>query len=108
MAGDSVIVVKPSGSEWHGHFEGQPNFALSGENSVQAVRRLLEGMEAEPAMFIILSHGDTGSEVLRYSAMWDGPELLFPCQVCEGRGEYVGLLVRETCHGCGGRKVIPV
>ena len=50
----------------------------------------------------------TGEHCLLRRIVWDPPELLFPCGACEGRGEYVGLLERDVCRTCAGRKVVPV
>ena len=108
MADESTIIVRTNADKWAAHLDGAPDLAF-GENSlVKAVRRLLEGIEAEPAVFTILNQGDGSDDERRCSVVWDPPELLFPCQTCEGRGEYVGLIESEVCRGCGGRKVVPV
>lgn len=106
---DGTIVARFTGGQWVAHFEGKPQGAFGSDLPVKAVRRLLEGMEVEPGAFNLLCDGEgPGDEVLRYSVVWDPPELQFPCQACEGRGEYVGLFEREVCQGCLGRKVIAV
>ncbi len=97
------------GGQWIAHFDGAPVFAFGGDMPVKAIRRLLEGKSVAPARFVLLCDRDrVGSGVLQYTIVWEPPELLFPCQACEGRGEYIGLLEREVCHACGGRKLIPV
>ena len=96
---DSTIVARFIECQWVAHFQDRPNSAYGSDGPVKAVRRLLEGNEADPGVYEILCQGEAGQETLRHS-------VTFPCQVCEGRGEYVGLLVREVCQGCGGRKVV--
>jgi hypothetical protein len=109
MADETTIIARSADGHWVAHFDGKPNCAFGSDMPVKAVRRLLEGMEAEPGVFTLLCDGDlAGSHILRYSMVWDPPELLFPCQACEGRGDYVGLLERTACRACGGRKVVPV
>jgi hypothetical protein len=74
-----------------------------------AIRRLLDGTEAEPACYSLLYDRDlSGTGVLNRSIVWNPPELLLPCGDCQGRGEYVGLFERETCQTCGGRKMLSV
>jgi DnaJ-class molecular chaperone len=76
---------------------------------VVAIRRLLEFTEAASGTYLLICDQDlAGSGVIHREIIWDRPELLFPCPDCRGRGEYVGLLERETCRTCAGRNVVPV
>jgi hypothetical protein len=73
--------------------------------------RLLDGTETHPNSYALICDRDltgTGAETLYRSIIWNAPELLLPCGDCHGCGEYVGLLERETCPTCGGRKMVPV
>ena len=105
---DSPIFVRPDGDQWSTYFDGKPNLSYGGDSPIKAVRRLLEGVEAVSAASQLLNFGKTEADVDRFSILWDPPLLLFECQACEGRGEYVGLFEKEVCRGCGGRKMIPV
>ncbi len=109
MQDASTIIarLRAPGNEWLAFFPEAPGHAYYSDNPVKAVRRLLEGTDAEPGVFELLFNGTAG-ETRRYEVTWDAPLLYFPCSACEGRGEYLGLLVREVCQGCGGRKVVAV
>ena len=75
---------------------------------IGAVRRLLEGAESDQGTYTIECHANLASaEKVPESVVWDPPELLIPCHACNGRGEYVGLLVVEKCATCGSRLVVP-
>jgi hypothetical protein len=94
--------------QWTASFDGVPQFAFGGKTAIGAVRRLLEGAEASQGTYTVEHRSDrTSSEQIPESVVWDPPELLVPCQICKGRGEYVGLLVVEKCGTCGGRLVVP-
>jgi len=111
MQDGSTIVAKLHGTpnEWVAYFRESPGHAYYSDKPVKAVRRLLEGTEADSGVFVMLCDGETaGGATRRYEVIWDSPVLYFPCAGCEGRGEYLGLLVREVCPGCNGRKVVPV
>ncbi len=92
---DSTIVSRYDwhGKEWVAYFEDTTQVAFGSDMPMKAVRRLLEGTEAERQAVLIWCDRDmAGTGRLRLSSFWDPPELLIPCQACEGRGEYVGLL----------------
>ena len=110
IATDTIVCrFNDDSGQWVAHFEPTPHVAFGGDMPVVAIRRLLEGTEAAPDGYTLICDSDlAGSRVLRREIIWHPPELLFPCGACEGRGEYVGLLERETCGTCGGRKVVPV
>src|SRR5262245_34342945 len=111
MPDGSTIIAKhdPSANQWVAHFDGNPCHGFGGDMPAVAVRRLLDGEECEPGRYLLLCDADlAGSHRLRLEIDWQPPELLFPCLACEGRGEYVGLLEREVCRSCGGRKVVSV
>ena len=104
-----VVQYQDLGEQWVAHFDGDPCHAFGGNMPLVAVRRLLEGSEAEPDTYVIRCDRDRAATgILQFAVVWDPPELLVPCRACEGRGEYVGLLEREVCPSCGGRKVMPV
>ncbi len=72
-----------------------------------AIRRLLEATEAEPDEYALIGDADlsaTGAHTIFRSIIWNRPELLLPCGDCHVRGEYVGLMERETCPTCGGKE----
>jgi hypothetical protein len=103
------VVVRYGGDQWVAYFESVPQVAFGGEKPLNALRRLLEGTEAEQGSYVmqwVQETPDSGTPF--WSVSWDPPELLIPCQACEGRGEYVGLLEREVCRACGGKKVVQV
>jgi len=94
--------------QWTASFDGAPQFAFGGKTAIGAVRRLLEGAEASQGTYTLEHHSDqASSEQTPESVIWDPPELLVPCPVCKGRGDYVGLLIVEKCGTCGGRLVVP-
>ena len=107
---DTIICkFDDQGGQWLAHCEQSPQVAFGSDMPVRAIRRLLEGIEADPDVIILMCDRDlAGTRVLRRKIIWDPPELLFPCGTCEVRGEYVGLLERDICRTCGGRKVVPV
>jgi hypothetical protein len=107
-AGTIIARLLATGNEWVAFFPGTPGHAYYSDNPAKAVRRLLEGTDAEPGVFEVLCGGDRDNETTRHEVTWDAPLLYFPCSACQGRGEYLGLLVREVCQGCGGRKIIAV
>ena len=97
--------------QWVATFEGIPQVTYGGNMPAVAIRRLLDGTEAGADCYALICDMDlsgTGAHPIHRSIIWDPPELLLPCGDCRGRGEYVGLLERETCRTCGGRTVVPV
>jgi DnaJ-class molecular chaperone len=97
--------------QWCAAFDGKPQVAFGGDMPAVAIRRLLEGTEAHPDSYALMCDANlsgTGAHTIYRSNIWNPPELLLPCGDCRGKGEYVGLLERETCQTCGGRKVVPV
>jgi len=110
MAELTTIIAKADGTPnlWLAFFGEHPGHVFRSANPIKAVRRLLEGTEADPGVYALLCDGNEGQQTLRYAVTWDAPMLYFPCSACDGRGEYLGLLVREVCQGCEGRKVIAV
>jgi hypothetical protein len=109
----ATIIVRydAQGQQWCAAFDGKPQIVFDGNMPAVAIRRLLEGTEAEPDEYALICDADlsgTGAHTIYRSIIWNPPELLLPCGDCQGRGEYVGLLERKTCTTCGGRKVVPV
>jgi hypothetical protein len=95
-------------NQWVAHFTNAPQVAFGGALPVQAIRRLLEGMEAELDAYTLRCDDEVaGNGILLRSVVWDPPELLFPCSACGGRGVYVGLQEREPCGACNGRGCVP-
>ena len=94
--------------QWTASFDGLPQVAFGGMTAIGAVRRLLEGAEAGHGTYTLKCDPDSApAGEISESVVWAPPELLVPCHVCKGRGEYVGLLVVEKCGTCGGRLVVP-
>jgi hypothetical protein len=109
-AGSSATRI-PTPGQWFATFERRPQVAFGGDMPAVAIRRLLEGTEAEPGDYALICDADlsgTGAHTIYRSIIWNPPELLLPCGDCRGKGEYVGLLERGTCKTCGGRKVVPL
>jgi hypothetical protein len=107
---DATIVAKFSAdaNQWVAHFEKAPQVAFGEALPVPAIRRLLEGTEAEPDAYTLRCDDDlAGNGILLRSVVWDPPELLFPCATCSGCGVYVGLQEREPCGTCNGRGCVP-
>jgi hypothetical protein len=97
--------------QWVATFDDRLQVAFGGSMPAIAIRRLLEGTEAAPDAYALICDADlsgSDSHTIHRSIVWRPPELLLPCGDCQGRGEYVGLLERETCGTCGGRKMVPV
>jgi hypothetical protein len=95
--------------QWIAHFATKPDDAYGGDLPVAAIRRLLDGTEAEYAVYQLFCDQDlSGRGVFDRTIIWDPPELLCTCPDCHGRGEYFGLVERETCRMCNGRAVVAV
>src|SRR5437868_5237038 len=106
-----IAVYDADAGQWVARFDDRPQVAFGGDMPAVAIRRLLEGTEAAPDGYSLICDADLsglGAHTIYRSISWDPPELLLPCGDCRGKGEYVGLLERETCKTCGGRKVVPV
>ncbi len=104
------LVVRPhdDGSYWTAYLEQVPQFAICGPTAVQAVRRFLEAAESGPGTYSVMDISDTEHTAgIPLAVIWDPPELLVRCPDCEGRGEYVGLFVVESCRVCSGRSLVP-
>jgi hypothetical protein len=102
-----IVQHNATAGQWVAWFECAPQVAFGSDLPMGAVRRLLSGDESPPGQYLLhVDQDQVGSGVLVRIATWQPPELLFQCPACEGRGEYVGLNVAETCKVCGGRKVV--
>ena len=107
MTGTIVCQFNPDADQWVAYFGGAPQAAFGGSLPVVAIRRLLEGTEAPAISYTLICDGDLfGSSILQRSFLWEPPEMLFVCPSCEGKGEYVGLMERESCEPCGGRGLV--
>jgi hypothetical protein len=103
-----AIICRFNAGQWTASFEGVPQFAFGGAIPLGAIRRLLEGAEADRATHSVQCLAESGlAKDIPDLVVWDPPELLVPCSVCKGRGDYVGLLVVEQCATCGGRSLVP-
>jgi hypothetical protein len=109
---DTIIAsYVPQAGQWVAAFDGTPQVAFGGNMPAVAIRRLLDDTEAHPDSYALICDADlsgTGAHTIHRSVIWNPPELLLPCGDCQGRGEYVGLLEREICQTCGGRKLVSV
>jgi len=107
---DAIVVNYDSWArQWIAHFAPKPDDAYGGDLPVAAIRRLLDGTDAASAVYHLICDQDlSGWGVLNQTIIWDSPELLCTCSDCRGRGDYVGLVERETCRTCNGRTVIVV
>src|SRR5262245_50424403 len=108
---DQLIVVQYQelGQQWVAHFDGELCRSFGGNMPLVAVRRLLEGTDNQPETLTVRCDRDRAATgILQFPIVWEPPEMLITCRACEGRGEYVGLLEREVCPSCGGRKVVRV
>jgi hypothetical protein len=104
-----MVTYSPHTDQWIACFDGQPRPAFDGAMPLVAIRRLLDGTEAYPDAYSVISDCDLSvAGVLSRSIIWNPPELLFQCADCHGHGEYVGMLEREVCQTCGGRKLVSV
>jgi hypothetical protein len=115
VAGDVAVPIiakyEPRSGRWYAVFDDTPEFGFDADTPVVAIRRLLEFIEPANGTYWLICDRDlsgTGAHPIHREIIWDRPELLFPCGDCRGRGEYVGLIERETCQTCGGRKVVRV
>jgi len=109
MNADTIVAMfSADANQWVAHFETRPQVAFGDELPVPAIRRLLEGTEAESGAYGLRCDLEViGSGILLRSMIWDPPELLFPCSACNGSGVYVGLQEREPCGTCNGRGCVP-
>jgi hypothetical protein len=74
-----------------------------------AARRLLDGTDSPAGEYQLLVDQDQiESGVVLGTATWQPPDLLFRCEACEGKGQYVGLNVVEVCQVCRGKKFLIV
>jgi hypothetical protein len=102
-----IVRHNATAGQWVAHFDSTPQIAFGSDLPMGAVRRLLAGCESPPGPFQLrVDQDQVYSGVLFRVAKWKPPELLFTCSACDGRGEYVGLIVKEVCKVCGGRKVV--
>jgi len=109
MSGSIVCQFNPDVEQWVAYFGGAPQAGFSGDLPVVAIRRLLEGLDAPADSHSLICDSDLlRGGILQQSFTWNPPEMLFVCPSCDGKGEYVGLMERETCGPCRGRGVIPV
>jgi hypothetical protein len=107
MTGTIVCQFNSEADQWVAYFGGAPQAAFGGSLPVVAIRRLLEGLEAPADLYTLVCDRDlSGSGILQRSFVWEPPEMLFVCPSCDGKGEYVGLMERETCEPCGGRGLL--
>ena len=107
--GTNIIVrYNDAAAQWEAWFDGAPCVCYGGDFSMVAVHRLLEGSEIDACdLKLNVSHVQAGAAVLVREAVWQPPELLLPCEQCNGKGEYVGLAVVEKCGACRGKGWIP-
>jgi hypothetical protein len=102
-----TVQYNPTATQWVDSFDSSPQVAFGSDTPMGAVRSLLTGSESIPGPYRLqLDQDQVGSGVLIRVATWKPPELLVQCTACDGRGEYVGLVVKEVCKVCGGRKVV--
>ena len=107
MTGTIVCQFNPDADQWVAYFGGAPQAAFGGNLPIVAIRRLLEGTEAPAVSCILICDSDLlGTGILQRSFVWEPPEMLFVCPSCEGKGEYGGLMHRESCQPCGGRGLV--
>jgi hypothetical protein len=93
--------------QWVAWFEHRPQVAFGGDLPVVAIRRLLDGTESVPDTYPLVCNSDcAGSGVLHRDLIWQPPQVLFPCPMCNGTGRYVALIEVGTCKACGGRKIV--
>lgn len=92
--------------QWQAWFDGNPCVTYGGEFSMQAVRRVLEGHGTAAGQIELRIDQPDGSTLVQ-AATWQPPDLLLPCEHCNGTGEYVGLATVEKCQRCAGRGSLP-
>jgi len=75
MRDASTIIarLRVTGNEWVAFFPDTPGHAYYSDEPVKAVRRLLEGTDAESGVVILLCDGHEGNGTLRYQVTWDAP-----------------------------------
>jgi len=108
---DRIAVLKrqPEGLSWIARLADNPTAEFSGKSPSEALGCLLRGngwtmsevvLNMDPDRSnISAGHAEVLIRVRR-------PGLETVCPDCRGSGRYVGLSVVETCHACGGRKVV--
>ena len=89
--------------QWVASFDGEPQTTFGGDLAVIAICRLLEGSPA--GRYKLICESDCSTMFLR-PMVWNSPDLSFVCPHCKGRGEYVGLMERQTCELCAGRGLV--
>jgi hypothetical protein len=74
------IVVRYSrlADQWMASLEGEPQVVFGGESPIAAMRRLLDGLTAEPGKYVMywIDSGDADAEDLFWTANWQPPELI--------------------------------
>jgi hypothetical protein len=115
MTGSPILTIMAlydaDAEQWIASFEDERYRTFGGHTPAVAIRRLLEWTEAKPDAYMLICDADLSGLVahtIHRPIIWNPPDLLLPCGECRGRGQYVGLRVRETCRTCGGRTVVPV
>jgi hypothetical protein len=110
LAPPDIICEMLNRGTWVAWLVRMPRPVGCGKNAVEAVRRLLEAHNAGQGRYFLLCDADVhGGDRLRHEIIWGlGRGLSFPCLACDAREEYAGLLERDVCQKCGGRKFVPV
>ncbi len=96
-----IVLYCNIAGHWQAWFDGNPCIAYNGESSMQAIYRVLEG-HGTPACDLELRFDQDDGTAALMKATWRPPALLLRCEDCNGTGEYVGLMRRETCARCAG------
>lgn len=99
-----IVQYNKTADQWQAWIEESPCDKGDADFAMDAVYRLLEDLEPEACdLTLHIDQDQDGSDVVIREACWQPPELLFRCERCNGRGEYVGLTVVEPCKSCHGR-----
>jgi hypothetical protein len=102
------IVVRYSrlAEEWLASLEDELAVVFGGEFPLAAMRRLLEGLAAEPGEYTMRWIQPGEVDLGYWRADWQPPKLLYRCPECDGKGQRGDPTESGPCGKCAGRGVL--
>lgn len=105
----AVLTRQPEGSSWIARLADSPAAEFVGRSPAEALGYLLRGNGWAMSDVVLNMDPDRSNISAGHAEVLitlRRPGLEKVCPDCRGSGQYVGLSVVETCHACGGRKVV--
>ena len=94
-----VLAFRAPDGRWRAWLDAEPDVCVSDRTARAAAMQLVEGTPGlDPgSLEIVERSGGSGFVVFAVSRAESTP-----CPDCGGSGQYVGLVVVESCRSCGG------